>query len=168
MRLRPYFNELDYAYLKKWINDERVHALWCAGLIDYPLAKENLNSILKIDTGKWGEYAYMAQENDGTPVGFFCYSVNHGDNTGFLRFVAVDPQLRGKGYGTQMIKLALKYAFDITGVSAVRMNVFDVNNAARKCYEKAGFKMTSIEEHAFRYQEESWGRCGMTAVKESP
>ena len=168
MRLRPYFNELDYEYLKKWINDERVHALWCAGLIDYPLTKENLNLILKKDAGEWGGYAYMTQENDGTPVGFFCYSVNHSDNAGFLKFVVLDPRLRGKGYGTQMIKLALKYAFDITGVSAVRMNVFDVNAAARKCYEKAGFSMTSIEKDAFRYQEESWGRCSMAAVKESP
>ena len=165
MRLRPYLNELDYKYLEEWVNDERVHALWCANLIPYPLSKESVNAVLEKDAGKWGGYAYIVQEDDGTPAGFFCYSVNQVDNSGFLRFVVLNPRLRGKGYGTQMIKLALKYAYDITGVSSVRINVFDVNTPARKCYEKAGFTLNTVQEAVFTYQDEVWGRCCMTAVK---
>ena len=56
---------------------------------------------------------------------FFCYAINVNDDTGFIKFVVVDNNLRRKGYGKAMIELALKYAFEITGVKLVQLNVFD-------------------------------------------
>ena len=81
----------------------------------------------------------MATGQDGEPVGFFCYSVNSKDNEGFLKFVVVDDQKRGMGCGKEMLHLALRYAFCITGVERVRLNVFEENSAAKHCYEKVGF-----------------------------
>ena len=43
----------------------------------------------------------------------------------------IDNNLRRKGYGKAMIKLALKYAFEITGAKLVQLNVFDENTAAK-------------------------------------
>ncbi|MCI8286886.1 MAG: GNAT family N-acetyltransferase, partial [Lachnospiraceae bacterium] len=71
----------------------------------------------------------------------------------------------GRGYGVRMIKLALKYAFEITGVTSVQLNVFQVNAAAVRCYEKAGLKVRAVEENAFRYREEIWARCNMVIVR---
>ena len=64
-----------------------------------------------------------------------------------------------------MVVLILKYAFDITGVSEVHLNVFDVNTGARKCYSNAGFIEKSIVKDAFTYENEQWGRCHMVAVQ---
>ena len=41
MRLRPYIPEKDFEAVQNWVNDERVHAMWCANLIQYPLEKNN-------------------------------------------------------------------------------------------------------------------------------
>lgn len=165
MRLRPYIHTKDYKYIGKWINDERVHALWCANLISYPMTEESLQGILDKDAEEWGGSAYVATEDSGIPIGFFVYSVNTSDNSGFLKFVILDKELRGKGYGIRMLELALKYAFDITKVSSVQLNVFDCNSSARKCYLNAGFREDNVIENAFRYKDECWGRCHMVALK---
>ena len=161
MKLRPYFGKYDYQYLERWINGRRIHALWCADLIPYPVTAEAVADILEKDAREWGGHAYIATGAEHEPIGFLSYSVNPGDNSGFLKFVILNPDLRGQGYGTQMIQCALRHAFDITGVDSVRINVFDVNTAARRCYEKAGFHLESTTEAAFRYGEECWDRCGL-------
>lgn len=166
MRLRPYFEKFDYDYIEKWVNDERTHRLWCGEAVPYPLSRESLAGLLEKDAREWCGYGFMATEDDGTPGGFFCYSVNAADNSGFLKFVVLDPGLRGRGWGTRMMKLALKYAFEITGVLRVRINVFDVNQGARRCYEKAGFVLEETEEGACRYGGEEWGRCRMAAERD--
>ena len=70
------------------------------------------------------------------------------------------------GCGQSMLKLALRYAFEITGAKAVRLNVFKENERARRCYEKVGFFEKGVEEGAFSYQNERWSRCGMEIRKE--
>lgn len=165
MRLRPYISSKDYQHVAKWIGDERTHFLWCAGRIPYPMTEASLNDVLKWDTEEWGGSAYVATEDDGQQIGFFVYSVNVENNEGFLRFIIVDSAKRGKGYGCQMLKLAQKYAFEITDATSVHLIVFDVNDSAKKCYLKAGFTEQWIDKNAFAYKDESWGRCHMAAEK---
>lgn len=110
-------------------------------------------------------YLQLGTEEDGQPFGFFVLAVNTSNNSGFLKFVIVDKELRGKGYGTQMIELVLKYAFEVAGVSSVQLIVFDVNDKAKKCYSNAGFVVDSITENAFTFNDETWGRCHMVISK---
>ena len=164
MRIRPYIEARDYTYLAQWIDDERTHALWCANLLPYPVARENLRNFLEKCAMDWTDSAYVATEDNGEPTGFFCYSINTGDNTGFLKLIIVD--IRKRGIGKEMLQLALEYAFCITGVDAVSLNVFRENLPARSCYEKAGFAEQSVEENVFPYRDELWSRCRMTAVRQ--
>lgn len=161
MRIRPYIEVKDYEYIEKWINDEKIHALWCAGQIPYPVTRQHFHDLLERAAMEWTDSAYVATEEDGTVIGFFCYSINIEDNEGFLKFIVVDPEKRGRGYGKEMLELALKYAFWITGAERVQLNVFSVNHAARRCYEKIGFTQRAVTDHALSYRDESWSRCNM-------
>ena len=165
MRIRPYIEDKDFEYLAKWIDDEKIHALWCANLMPYPVTKENLHSFLEKNAMEWTDSAYVATEDNGKVTGFFCYSVNVDDNSGFLKLIVVDREKRGAGYGKKMLQLALKYAFEITGVESVRINVFDRNAAAKHCYEKIGFVEESISKDIFPYKDETWNRCHMIIKK---
>lgn len=165
MRIRTYIENKDYIFLEKWIDSEKIHALWCANWIPYPICKENFRFLLDKNALEWTDSAYVATENNGTPVGFFCYSVNVTDNAGFLKFVIVDSEKRGMGYGKEMLHLALQYAFQITGVCLVRLNVFAENIAAKRCYEKVGFVEKSVERNVFSYKDEFWSRCHMIIEK---
>lgn len=165
MRIRPYIESRDYEYIEKWIDYEKTHALWCANLIPYPVTKENFHAFLEKNAVEWTDSAYVATETNGEIIGFFCYSINVDDNAGFLKFVIVDHNKRGTGYGKEMLKLALQYAFDITGVELVQLNVFDENVVAKHCYEKIGFIEESIAKNIFSYKDELWSRCHMIVTK---
>ena len=166
MRIRAYIPLIDYEYLQKWVNSERTHALWCANRIPYPMTLQKLQEILDKEAQDWGGCAYIATNEDGEQVGFFVLSVNISDNSGHLKFVIVNDELRGKGFGAQMINLMLKFAFDIAGVSSVQLNVFNSNDKAKRCYSKAGFVQDSFVANAFRYKEEFWDRCHMIISKQ--
>lgn len=165
MRLRPY-KKSDFAYLQKWIGDARTHALWCTNRLPFPLTEEVFQEMLESSEREWGSCGYTFTEDSGLPVGFLLYNVNEEENYGFASCVVVNNSLRGKGYGTQMLKRLLQYAFLITNVSEVRLNVFDVNKCAKKCYEKAGFSEDAFTEEVLMFEGESWGRFLMKAERE--
>ena len=85
MRIRPYIPNKDYEYVSKWIDDERTHAFWCANLLTYPITRKSFHDLLERNAMDWTDSAYVATENSGQAVGFFCYSVNTADNIGFLK-----------------------------------------------------------------------------------
>lgn len=163
MRLRPYRTK-DFTSIKNWFEDPRTHALWCAGTLPFPLTQENFQTMLAEKEWDFGACGYTFTEDDGKPVGFLMYGVNDNENSGFASFIVVDSSLRGKGYGAQMLNHLLRYAFTITNVSKVRLNVFDVNERAKKCYEKVGFSEESFTPDALMFEGESWGRYLMAAT----
>ena len=166
MRIRPYQNK-DFEVISKWITEQRAHALWCANLIPYPLEKNSFDELLAEAEERFGDSPFVATTEEGKVVGFFCFSVNLSTNEGMLKFVVIDASERNKGYGCEMLKLAVKYAFEIAKADAVQLNVFPENPGAKKCYEKVGFQERTMTEGAFRYKEEAWGRCNMVIKRQS-
>ena len=57
---------------------------------------------------------------------------------------------RGKGYGTEAVRLLLDVAFVALGLHNVMLAVDAANPAARRAYEKAGFKETGRRRQAIR------------------
>jgi len=164
MRIRPYLNK-DFDIISKWIADERAHALWCANLMPYPLEKKGFDEVLQEAEEKYEDSPFVATTDEGQVVGFFCFSVNLKTNEGMLKFVVIDNAIRNKGYGCEMLKLAVKYAFEIANADAVQLNVFPENASAKKCYQKVGFKERKLTENAFAFKNEMWGRCNMVIVR---
>jgi len=164
MRIRPYLDK-DFDNISQWITDERSHALWCANLIPYPLEKKSFDNLLQQMAERFGDGAFVATTDEGRVIGFFCYSVNLNTNEGMLKFIVIDSSLRNSGYGCEMLKLAMKYAFEISKVDAVHLNVFPENLGAKKCYQKVGFIERTLTENAFRFKEKSWGKCNMVITR---
>ena len=161
MKLRAFDPDKDFDRIRNWITDERAHAMWCANRFQYPLDKGNFLAVLSEMAQRTGDTPFVAETDDGSAAGFLCYSLDRNSGEGKLKFVIVDPKLRGKGFGTEMIRSAVRHAFDNTHADAVQLSVFPENIRAKRCYEKAGFKERRTEPHAFRFQTEYWGRCNM-------
>ena len=49
-----------------------------------------------------------------------------------------------KGYGTEAVRLALKFAFETLKLNRLQLEVFSHNSRALRAYEKAGFKREGI------------------------
>ena len=161
MIIRSFIASKDFNDIKNWITDEREHAMWCANLIGFPMEKDNFARVMQDAAERCGDSPYVVTSDKGELIGFFCYSVNVDSNEGMFKFVMNNPHYRGKGYGKEMLRLAVKYAFEITNVQAVHLNVFPENERAKKCSESVGFTERKTDLKAFTYKDELWGRCNM-------
>ena len=69
-------------------------------------------------------------------------------------FVIVDDSKRGKGYGKQMLRLAIGYAQQELGAQKITLGVFCDNHSALKCYKSIGFCITG--EGYYMIDGEEW------------
>ena len=162
--IRQYRAE-DFGFISDWMEDERTHALWCAGRTSYPLSRESFDEFLSAISERNGDVPFVMTDDSGSVDGFFCYSINQETMEGMLKFVMVDPRKRGRGLGREMIRQAVEYAFSSTSAEAVQLMLFDVNERARKCYESAGFTERGRTPDAFAFKGESWARVNMVIKK---
>ncbi len=51
----------------------------------------------------------------------------------------------GQGYGTDAMRVILRYAFNVLNLHRVTLDVFDYNQRALRSYEKCGFKVEGRE-----------------------
>lgn len=61
------------------------------------------------------------------------------------RFLLFD-EYRGKGYAQQALRALFRIAKNLYGIEELRLNVYEYNVSAQKCYEKAGFVFESLTE----------------------
>jgi RimJ/RimL family protein N-acetyltransferase len=55
-----------------------------------------------------------------------------------------DKEYWGKGYGTDAMKVLIKFIFEDMNINKIRLNTFSFNERAIKCYEKCGFKVEGV------------------------
>ena len=144
LRLRPY-KPCDAKTIEKWIQDRDVFMKWGGDRFgEFPVSAQDINEKYTLHNGDCAEednfYPWIALDDENHVVGHFIMRYLNG-NKRLLRFgwVIVDDARRGKGYGTEMLQTGLKYAFDILGAAQVTIGVYENNEPAHKCYQKAGF-----------------------------
>jgi RimJ/RimL family protein N-acetyltransferase len=78
---------------------------------------------------------------DNIMIGFVSlHSFEWGNQTAILSIGIGDPAYWGKGYGTDAMKLILRYAFYELNLYRISLDVIDYNPRAIRLYEKAGFQ----------------------------
>ncbi|MBZ9608461.1 GNAT family N-acetyltransferase [Clostridium estertheticum] len=165
IRLRPY-KLRDSQYILNWFNDELTFAQWCADKFTYPLTKEQLNQYYHNYEKDDNAWIMSALNKEGTPVGHFLMRMADYQNESIhLGFIIVDSQIRGKGYGKEMVSLAIRYAFDILKVKRVTLGVFDNNLSAHYCYKATGIVDEKYNEGIFTYGNDKWGIYDMSIEK---
>jgi DNA-binding MarR family transcriptional regulator/GNAT superfamily N-acetyltransferase len=90
--------------------------------------------------------AEMQAENVGCVM-----LVKDSDEVARLRLLLVDPKARGLGLGQRLTDECVRFA-RAAGYKKITLWTHSVLTAARRCYEKAGFKLTSSEP------KNSWGK----------
>lgn len=50
-----------------------------------------------------------------------------------------NPEGRGRGYGTQAVRLFCDWGFGVLNLNRIELRTYDYNARALRCYEKAGF-----------------------------
>lgn len=144
LRLRPY-KKCDAKFIVKWCKDEVSFRKWCSDRWKtYPISAEDMNVKYYDDNGDCGgedDFYPMTMIENNNVAGHLILRFTDKKRT-VLRFgfVIIDDSKRGLGYGKEMLKLALKYSFEILKVNKVTLGVFDNNLSAYHCYKSVGFK----------------------------
>lgn len=68
------------------------------------------------------------------------FAVNAVDRCAMLGIAIGEREFRGKGYGTEAVRLLLDYAFNLLNLNNVMLGVYAFNQAAIHCYRKVGFQ----------------------------
>ncbi len=166
LRLRP-FKMGDAKYLMNWFTDERSFKMWSADKFDYPLSEEQLRNYKEMYEEDEFGWIFIALDEKGTPVGHLLMRMaDYEKNSVHFGFIVVDASMRGKGYGSEMVRLAVQYAFEILKVKMVTLGVFDTNPGAQACYRKVGFITESYDLDVLTYKDEKWGMYNMAITHE--
>lgn len=167
LRLRPYKPSDAWKVLKWWEGaDEETFVKWSCGKFEYPLTIEQLDVYfsqwcLQEEKG----WLMTALDESGSPVGHFIIRlVDYENESVRLGFIVVDPDARGKGYGKEMVKLALKYVFEVLGMKSASLGVFENNPQAKACYEAVGFLPKEYVPDYLLYKDVTYAAYEMEAL----
>ena len=143
MQLRP-FHQDDAETILSWCKDKQAFRRWSADRYkDFPAQPEDMMEQYSGDN----MYPFTAVIRN-TIIGHILLRHPSEDKT-MVRFgfVIVDDELRGKGYGKQMLQLAIRKAKDELGAQRITLGVFDNNPIALHCYASVGFQVTDTDTY---------------------
>ena len=133
LRIRLY-KAMDANTILSWCQDEKEFYRWTAGILGkFPITEKEF---------KFGDslMPFTAFDETGV-VGFFTLrKPNESLNELRIGYVILNPDCRGKGYGKEMVRLGVKFAFELYGADKVSLGVFEDNLPAYFCYKAAGFE----------------------------
>ena len=104
---------------------------------------------------------------DDRLIGFVAFDgINwqHGDT-----FVAIgmgDPTYRGNGYGTDAMRVMLRYGFQELNLCRIQLNVFSYNERAIKSYLKVGFSIEGEQRGMLLRDGRRWDFVYMSVLRE--
>ena len=77
-----------------------------------------------------------------------------------------DREFQGRGYGTDAMRLVLRFAFLELNLNRVSLTVFEYNQRGIRSYEKAGFKEEGREREALERDGKRWDMLFMGILRE--
>ena len=155
IRLRP-FKPQDAAIISRFIGkDERAHEMFCAGRYEYPMKADEMISRHYGFEKENDAFMMTALDESGRVSGHFIIRlIDFEKNSAHLGFIVIAPEKRGQGYGSMMIRQALKYLHDVMGIERVTLGVFENNEAAYRCYLSCGFRVKNHVKDCFEFKDE--------------
>lgn len=149
MTLRP-FNINDAPTILSWCKDKHAFRLWSADRYkEFPAQPDEMMEQYKGET----MYPFTAVVGEEIIGHILLRFPSEDKNVIRFGFVIVDDSKRGKGYGKQMLQLAILKAKQDFGARNITLGVFDNNPSAIHCYESVGFVVTGTDTYAIDGEE---------------
>ena len=88
-----------------------------------------------------GVLFHLRTLDDDRLIGFVAlHSIEWNNRAGLLSIGIGEADFRGRGYGSEALRLILRYAFDELNLDRVGLDVISNNQRAIRAYERAGFR----------------------------
>ncbi len=140
IKLRAY-KESDIERAVEFINDEEVKKFLDSN-IPFPITKWEEEEWVKSRKSN-SEYTYdFAIEDLETGKYIGGCSINECNlksRNCTIGIMIGDKEYWGKGYGSDSLKVLIKFIFEEVNMNKIKLNVFSFNSRAIACYKKVGF-----------------------------
>ncbi|ADL06819.1 GNAT family N-acetyltransferase [Thermosediminibacter oceani] len=144
VRLRAYRKE-DLEKALQFINDPEVKRFLAPG-IPFPLTESDEEKFISKQSGfNTDAYSFAIETLEGEYIGG-C-GINSTDWKNSVAVVGIfigNKDYWGKGYGTDAMRVLLRFIFEQMNINKVKLFVYDFNKRAIRCYEKCGFKVEGV------------------------
>jgi RimJ/RimL family protein N-acetyltransferase len=131
----------DLPHVRRWYGDPELARLTRYSL--RPMTDEEVDRFFhgRLMSPESVAYAIDIRES-GRLIGLTTFSNLDADNGSVLFHISIgEPDVWGRGYGTEATRMMLQLAFDRIGLHRVALSVFSFNERAIRSYQKAGFRL---------------------------
>lgn len=141
------FESTDSKWIGQWADNPFELFRFAADTWAFPVTESAVEDYLRNNPGR---YQFIF-EVDGRPAGF-CELILKDTETPRLSRIILSRSYRGQGNGQIMIEEMLAKAFELTGLKTIYLFVLEDNDAARKCYERCGFKYEEDDRFVLSFE----------------
>jgi ribosomal-protein-alanine N-acetyltransferase len=131
----------DLSIVKEWDNDVGIMGEY------EPIIQETKADLEqqynKLTEGQW----FFVEKKDGTKIGFIAHFLTSGKLTAIG--YALLPNERGKGYGSEAVKIMVDYLFLSKNIVRIQAETHPDNMASQRILEKSGFRKEGIIRKSF-------------------
>lgn len=162
----------------RWVSDPAVHVF--LGLLEPARTLEQERSwISSILIDKQHQRSFVIETEKGDPIGTCgLRAIDRENGTALFGIMIGEKRSWDQGYGTAATRALIEYAFQELDLREVRLSCHRENRRAIRCYEKAGFRLSTYvpervqfgrEEVRMAVRREAWlalrtgPRAGTTA-----
>ncbi len=166
VRLVPFEADRDSRNIANWRTNSEYLRL-ADGDIALQFSVENIKKWLEEqELSDSSAFFFIKTKNDDEIIGEIGLSGFKGNHcNAFVGISIGDPQNWGKGYGTDAMRIILKYAFAVLNLNHVSLTVFEYNPRGVRSYEKAGFKMEGVQRQFLNRDGRRWDMVRMGILK---
>ncbi|MGH2558052.1 MAG: GNAT family N-acetyltransferase [Thermomicrobiales bacterium] len=148
---------------QRWVND--FQTMRNIGIPPVPMSMESEET--------W--YESLSRPNEATftiyeratwrPIGSTAlHGIDHRNRSAGFGIMIGEAECRGKGYGTEVTRLMLDFAFTALGLHNVMLTVFEFNYSGQRAYEKAGFREIGRRRQARSMGGRLWDEIYMDCI----
>lgn len=145
VKLRAYeASDIDRA--REFVNDPELKYLLTPG-IPFPLTEDDEKKFIESISAFKDNYSFAIETIEGAYIGGCgINTVDWKNSTCIIGIFIGDKEYWGKGYGSDAMRLLIRFIFEEMNLNRIQLNVYDFNKRAIKSYEKCGF----VEEGRLR------------------
>jgi len=134
------FKLSDGKLLKLWLSNKKVNYFLEMGF--RPFRDKEVRAFQKRAMNSENDIIFTILKKENRKVIGSCglYDIDFISKRGQLNIIIGDDQSHNDGYGTDTVKILIKYGFERLGLNSIQLGVNAENIKGLKAYKKAGFK----------------------------
>jgi RimJ/RimL family protein N-acetyltransferase len=145
------FSEDDFDNLISWIASKEELIQFAGPIFEFPLSQKQLQKYIS-DPNVIAYKVIYANDH----IGHAEINLTERYLPKLCRILIGNINYRGKGLGLQLVELLLQICKEEFGANKAELNVYDWNEKAIKCYERAGFQFNREKQREIIVDGKKW------------